>query len=156
MDWPGGGMRMTAILPSSAFRPDLPQAAAPAPTPSAPETRRRGRLLVVEDEALIAMAICQDLASLGWDIVGPASPGEDARRLIGAGALPDAAVLDINLDGKLVYPLAEWLRTQSVPFVFCSGYEQDSHPAFDGSPRVRKPVDILMLDSELRRAREAA
>ena len=101
--------------------------------------------------------ICQDLACLGWDIVGPAATVDEAWRLIRAAPLPDAAVLDVNLAGKLVYPLAEWLHARSVPFVFCSGYEQlESNPAYDHWPRVRKPVDIQVLDSELRRAGKAA
>jgi len=66
-------------------------------------------------------------------------------------------VLDVNLGGELVYPLAEWLRAQRVPFVFCSGYEHlETHSAYDQWPRVRKPVDIQLLDSELLRVRKAA
>jgi CheY-like chemotaxis protein len=74
-----------------------------------------------------------------------------------ATALPDAAVLDINLAGKLVYPLADLLRSQQVPMVFCSGYEQlESNSAYDVLPHLRKPVDVQLLDNVLRRAREAA
>jgi hypothetical protein len=76
---------------------------------------------------------------------------------MGDGALPDAAVLDVNLAGKPVYPLAEWLQANRVPFVFCSGYEQlEGHPTYESWPRVRKPVDIKALDGELRRIRQAA
>lgn len=71
--------------------------------------------------------------------------------------MPDAAVLDVNLAGQPVYPLAEWLQSRRVPFVFCSGYEQlENHSAYEAWPRVRKPVDIQALDGELRRARRAA
>ena len=159
ISWPVGGMRMVAILPSSAYRPDHPGGAAATGSvlASAAETPRRGRLLVVEDETLIAMAICQDLASFGWDIIGPAATVDEAFRLLGGAPLPDAAVLDVNLGGKLVYPLAEWLQTKNVPLVFCSGYEQlESHSDFDRWPRVHKPVDIQALDKELRRVSEPA
>ncbi len=159
MDWPTSGMQLVATLPAWAYRPDVTASPGSAVglTPGAHDIiRRRGRLLVVEDESLIAMAVCQDLASLGWEIVGPAATIEEARRLIEDG-LPDAAVLDVNLAGKPVYPLAEWLQANAVPFVFCSGYEQlEDYPAYETWPRVRKPVDIHALDGELRKMREAA
>lgn len=157
--WPASGMRLVATLPPSAYRHDLsttPIKADELAPPQLPRARR-GRLLVVEDESLIAMAISQDLALLGWEVVGPAASIEEARRLIHETSLPDAAVLDVNLAGKLVYPLAEWLQSQKVPFVFCSGYEQlESHSGYEDWPRLRKPVNIDLLDDELRRARHAA
>lgn len=157
--WPASGLRVGITLPPAAYRADL------APTPASTQivqalrearTPGPGRLLVVEDEPLIAMALAQDLSKLGWDIVGPAATVDEALRLV-ADTPPDAAVLDVNLGGELVYPIAEWLRDRKVPFVFCSGYEHlDTHSAYDQWPRVRKPVDIQLLDSELRRARKAA
>lgn len=159
IDWPADGMRLTATLPPAAYRAELAPVASSVKVVEALRQARlpgRGRLLVVEDEALIAMAIARDLSQLGWDIVGPAATVEEARRLL-VGQLPDAAVLDVNLGGELVYPLAEWLRAQGVPFVFCSGYEHlETHSAYDHWPRVRKPVDIQLLDSELLRVRKAA
>jgi len=158
--WPTSGMQLIATLPSSTYRFDHPPSPAEAASESVSEdvpTLRRGRLLVVEDETLIAMAVSRDLASLGWDIIGPAATVEEARQLMHRTPLPDAAVLDVNLAGKLVYPLAEWLQAKRVPFVFCSGYEQlEDYPAYERCPRVRKPVDIRLLDGELIRAREAA
>ncbi|ODT89634.1 PAS domain S-box protein [Phenylobacterium sp. SCN 70-31] len=160
IQWPATGMRLTAILPQAAHRSELSGAGSVSPEAAddvVGASPRRGRLLVVEDEALVAMAVAQDLTNLGWDILGPAASIEEAHRLLTAGPLPDAAVLDVNLSGDLVYPLAEWLRAQQVPFVFCTGYEQlESHPAYEQWPRVRKPVDVQLLDTELLRAREAA
>jgi len=159
ISWPPGGMRLVATLPLKAHRHDHTAAGAAPDTaaPGALEGHGRGRLLVVEDESLIALAVCQDLASLGWKIIGPAASIDEARRLMEEGAMPDAAVLDVNLAGEPVYPLAEWLQSRQVPFVFCSGYEQlEDHPTYEAWPRVRKPVDIRALDSELRRAREPA
>jgi PAS domain S-box-containing protein len=158
--WPSTGLRLEATLPPSAFQlgaPSMAEGLGYVPVASAPASQRRGRLLVVEDEALIAMAICNDLATLGWDVIGPAASVEEARRLLQAHVLPDAAVLDVNLAGTPVYPLAEWLQAQHVPFVFCSGYEQlANHPDYDAWPRLRKPVDVHLLDRELIRARHAA
>lgn len=160
IEWPPTGLRLVATLPPTAHRPDAASGASPSGASGSLEasaSRRRGRVLIVEDESLIAMAISQDLMSLGWDIVGPAATIEEAHRLIGETALPDAAVLDVNLGGRLVYPLADWLQSRGVPFVFCSGYEQlESHPAYEAWPRVRKPVDVELLDGELRRVRKAA
>ncbi|HKP79936.1 MAG TPA: histidine kinase, partial [Phenylobacterium sp.] len=141
------------------YRPDSHASAATEPEPAARPAppRARGRLLVVEDESLIAMAVCQDLASLGWNIIGPAASIEEARLLMEDDSLPDAAVLDVNLAGQPVYPLAEWLQSKQVPFVFCSGYEQlEDHPTYEAWARIRKPVDIQALDRELRRVRQAA
>jgi CheY-like chemotaxis protein len=159
ISWPPSGMRLVAVLPLTVHRPDASGHTAPAsePTPAPVKRHGRGRLLVVEDESLIAMAVCQDLASLGWSIIGPAATIDEARRLLEEDVLPDAAVLDVNLAGQPVYPLAEWLQSKQVPFVFCSGYEQlEDHPTYEAWARVRKPVDIHALDRELRRAREAA
>lgn len=156
IDWPANGMRLVANLPLSAYGADPGARSAGPAEASAPAAGGRGRLLVVEDESLIAMALCQDLEKLGWSIIGPAATIEEARGLLGQG-MPDAAVLDVNLAGQPVYPLAEWLQSKGVPFVFCSGYEQlDDHPTYEAWPRVRKPVDIGTLDGELQRAREAA
>ncbi len=159
IDWPVGGMQLVATLPAAAYKAELsppPSSAAIVRALDEARLSRRGKLIVVEDETLIAMALAKDLAGLGWDIVGPATTIEEARRLM-ADSLPDAAVLDVNLSGELVYPLAEWLKENRVPFVFCSGYEQlETHTAYDQWPRVRKPVDVHLLDSELLRARRAA
>ncbi|WP_296596706.1 PAS domain S-box protein [Phenylobacterium sp.] len=160
LQWPRGGLRLVATLPPQAHRPDRMNPATQAAGPLSPALEtgsRRGRLLVVEDEALIAMAVANDLSRLGWDIIGPAATVEEARALLERGGLPDAAVLDVNLGGELVYPLAEWLRAQKVPFVFCSGYEQlEGGAAYEQWPRLRKPVDVQLLDSELLRMGKAA
>lgn len=157
--WPTNGMSVVVTLPPAAYRVELSPMPDSAKVVQALRESRlpsRGRLLVVEDEPLIAMALAQDLTKLGWDIVGPAATVEEARRLL-ADTLPDVAVLDVNLGGELVYPLAEWLGAQEVPFVFCSGYEHlETQSAYDQWPRVRKPVDVQLLDSELRRVRKAA
>ncbi len=156
--WPMGGVRLIATLPSSVYRSEPHRAASVVKEdePKAPMIDTTGRLLVVEDEALIAMELCKDLGQLGWEIIGPASTIEEALRLIDGGLLPDAAVLDVNLCGQPVYPLAERLQALGVPFVFCTGYQQLDHQGFFSSPIVRKPVNIGILDQELRRLGRAA
>ena len=157
IEWAETGVRLAVQVPATAFRLDA-QAHGAAQVTDRPSgaSASRHRLLVVEDEALIAMELCAGLASLGWEIVGPAATVEEAKRVL-AGTLPDAAALDVNLGGKLVYPLADWLHEQGVPFVFCTGYERlEDNDRYRDWPLVRKPVNIALLDGELRRIREAA
>ena len=158
MRWPMRGLQLVATFPSSIYRLDTPGARPVAESPpAAPAAGRAGRLLVVEDESLIALELCQGLMSLGWEIVGPAATVSEAMPLIDASDPVDAAVLDVNLGGSLVYPLAERLQSLGVPFVFCTGYQQlDDHRRFLSAPIVRKPVEITHLDRELRRLSSAA
>ncbi|UIY29338.1 response regulator [Neorhizobium galegae] len=98
------------------------------------------------------MELCNELESRGWEIVGPAATTDEAMRLVGGSQLPDVAVLDVNLGGKPVYPFAEWLQTHGVPFLFCTGYEQlDDHHSFRSRTTIRKPVNMTLLEGELRR-----
>ena len=154
--WIPSGMTLILTLPPSAYRPEGPAIEVATADPGEKAPPRAGRLLVVEDEALIAMALARDLDAMGWEIVGPAGSLDEALSLLERDGLPDAAVLDINLAGKLVYPVADRLRAHRVPFVFCSGYEQlEANSPFESSPRLRKPVDVQLLDTTLRRVRAA-
>jgi len=156
--WPKEGLRLVATLPPTMYRADTSRRpAAGKPVVELAKDRIVGRLLVVEDETLIAMELCKDLRTLGWEIVGPAATVDEALRLIAEAPLPDAAVLDVNLGGKLVYPLAEVLESKGVPFVFCTGYQQlDDHEHYRTWPLVRKPVSVQLLNNELRRFKAAA
>ena len=158
INWPVAGLQFKATLPPKTFRVEAanPTRGVEGALGDARPAQVAGRVLIVEDEALIAMELSGDLSALGWEIVGPAATIEEARRLI-EDALPDIAVLDVNLSGELVYPLAEFLAASGVPFVFCTGYEdlQDAEQ-FRAVPVVRKPVSVPVLNGHLRRAREAA
>lgn len=79
------------------------------------------RILVVDDEPLVAMLVEDLLTDVGAQVVGPAATLSAGQDRLAAGA-PDGAVLDVNLDGVLVYPLAEALAQANVPFVFVTGY----------------------------------
>ena len=83
------------------------------------------RILIVEDEAMIALLIQDVLEEIGSVIVGPASRIPAALDLIAAEAV-DLAVLDLNLAGQPVYPVAEVLADRGIPFVFITGYGQVS------------------------------
>jgi DNA-binding response OmpR family regulator len=109
------------------------------------------RVLVVEDEAIIALAIEDMLAELGFEVVGPALTLSEAERLASVEAL-DAAVLDINLDGKSSEPVARALCDRRIPFCFSTGYESADVPGgFEAVPLLRKPYRSESLGSVLHR-----
>jgi len=110
------------------------------------------RVLVVEDEYLVALLLEEDLRAAGCAIAGPHTSFAAAR----AAALSepvDLAILDVNLNGEMVYPLAEELAGRGVPLVFLSGYDVGHFPErFKGAPRVGKPHDRTALLREIARA----
>jgi CheY-like chemotaxis protein len=107
---------------------------------------RGRRLLVVEDEYLIAADLALALDDGGAEVVGPAGSVEDALELIAAQSPLDAAVLDINLGNERAYPIADALRERGVPFIFATGYDPWIIPqAYRDVPRCNKPVDLRVL-----------
>jgi CheY-like chemotaxis protein len=116
---------------------------------------RNRRLLIVEDDYMIAVELAQSLEALGVEVIGPAASVEDALALVEQeGGRMDGAVLDINLRGRRVYPVAEALTARGVPFVFATGYDAMMIPEdYAGVPRCEKPVDKELLARMLARAR---
>jgi CheY-like chemotaxis protein len=114
-----------------------------------------GRLvLVVEDEFLIAMDLEQLLRRHGWRVLGPAATVAAALRLL-RGAMPDVALLDVNLGGELVTPVAAELRARGVPFVLASAYDRLGllrDAVLAAAPNVGKPTDERRLLAALARA----
>jgi PAS domain S-box-containing protein len=103
------------------------------------------RVMVVEDEALVAMVLGDHLTELGFSVVGPHSRVADAIAAI-KGEDIDAAVLDVNLGGELVYPVADLLATRGVPFIFVTGYGLESiDRRFANIHVLQKPVERDML-----------
>jgi CheY-like chemotaxis protein len=101
------------------------------------------RILVVEDEYMIADEICDGLADAGATVVGPAATREDAVGLIESGPVIDCALLDLNLRGEPAYPIADLLMQRGTPFVFTTGYDLSSIPSrYTHVPRCEKPVSI--------------
>jgi CheY-like chemotaxis protein len=88
---------------------------------------RGKRILVVEDEPLVAMDIVASLEAAGCDVIGPAGTLAKGRELIASGQL-DAALLDANLAGYPVDELAAALTQQKVPFAFVTGYGREALP----------------------------
>jgi CheY-like chemotaxis protein len=97
------------------------------------------RVLVVEDEELISLMLVDVLEELGAAVVGPAASVPDALRLVEQGGMT-AALLDLSLRGETVYPVADQLAAQGVPYVFITGYGQGHLAARHGhAPVLTKP-----------------
>jgi CheY-like chemotaxis protein len=104
------------------------------------------RVLLVEDEYLLAARVADEFGQLGVEAVGPAASVEQALELVEHGGHLDAAVLDINLRGDVVYPVADALRARGVPFVFMTGYEQQPIPGgVQERGAFRKPIDPALV-----------
>ena len=111
-------------------------------SPGRTGTLANRHVLVVEDEYFIADEMARALKKLGAEVLGPVPTKDKALALVSSDQPIDAAVLDINLRRETVFPVADALRQQGVPFVFATGYAQGSVPAaYEGVPRWEKPFD---------------
>jgi two-component sensor histidine kinase len=155
------GVRAILIAGPSAIAAEA--AGAPA-TPSAPASTAEAsngrptltgqasiaglRILIVEDALLLALELEAGLAEAGASVAGSAADVEEGLRMA---KLPlDAAVLDANLNGESVLPVAEALAARGVPFVFATGYG-DSKFAPQGfdAPLIKKPYDVTQIAAAL-------
>lgn len=108
------------------------------------------RVLLVEDQMIVAMQIEDMLHAAGCEVVGPVGTLQAAITLAHAEAL-DAAVLDINLDGEKVYPAAEELQARGIPFILATGYGESTLPEkWRNQPRLNKPYRREQLEQLLR------
>ena len=112
--------------------------------------KQRCRVLVVEDEPMIAMLVEDMVVDFGSEVVGPAAGMEEALSLARQANL-DAAILDINVGGKVIFPVADVLRERGIPLIFASGYGSDAlPPRFLDSPTLPKPFSYRSLSEALR------
>ncbi len=104
------------------------------------------RVLLVEDEVIVAMTMNDMLTDLGYSVQGPLGRLSDAF----ASAMtqpPDVAILDVNLNGEMIYPLAEFLMEKKVPVLLVTGYGADGiDRRFARLPLLQKPLDRHMLE----------
>ena len=106
-------------------------------------------ILVVEDSGLIASRIVQILQAAGYGVAGSIATLSTALTVVGRPGPLDAVMLDIDLRGEPVYPLAEKLQERGVPFLFLTGFEPLAIPdRWRDAPRIEKPFEA----EELRRA----
>lgn len=113
--------------------------------------RRKPRILLVEDELLIALSVGDMLSELGYAVAGPVARLDEA--LAHARNEPlDGALLDVSLGRDEVFPVAEVLAARGVPFVFASGYNGAALPdRFRGRPHLQKPFSVRQLKAALAR-----
>ena len=102
------------------------------------------RILVVEDEALIALSIEQTLRDFGCTVVALAMHIDDALLIAQSGDV-DAAMLDVNVGGREVFPVADVLIRRRIPVLFATGYGAEAlRSDLRGRPIIRKPFQLFM------------
>ena len=101
------------------------------------------RVLVVEDDYMLALTLCERLERDGAVVIGPAGSVAEALALLDAEAAPDSAILDTHLEDEESYPLADVLLSRRIPFVLATNSEAWMIPsAYLSHPRTEKPVDL--------------
>jgi CheY-like chemotaxis protein len=103
------------------------------------------RILLVEDEVLVALALEDMLIEMGCEVVGPAHSVSEALKLVDSLEI-DGAILDVNLSGQRVYPVADVLAARHIPFVFVTGYGSAGLRDLDRNrPVLQKPYRANLL-----------
>jgi len=114
------------------------------------------RVLVVEDEMLVSMVLEGMLDDFGCVVAASAPTVDDALSAIDAQYPLDAAILDVNLGGEKVFPVADDLGSRGVPFLFCTGYgPADLADRYPGRPLLFKPYQAADLAAAIQAARLA-
>jgi two-component sensor histidine kinase len=158
-DWRPSGLRCTLTVPrGDGMELDQYDRTAAVKTiglngaQALPETAKN-RVLLVEDEALIGMMMVDILAELGYSVIGPVTNVAEATAAAERRDF-DNAILDINLRGELVYPVADILISNGVPFLFVTGYSAERiDKRYANIPILQKPLQKKELQSAFAKAR---
>lgn len=111
-------------------------------------------VFVIEDESLVLVNLEDMLEEMGCSLVGPAMRLDQAEAMLEQASGADVAVLDVNIGGQPVFPLAEKLAARGVPLVLATGYGRDGLPeAWRDATVLGKPYTFDDLASALRRAK---
>jgi DNA-binding NtrC family response regulator len=103
------------------------------------------RVMIVEDEFLLALSLEEDLMTAGAIVVGPFATLPEAMQAIDKESF-DVAILDINLNGEMSYPAADALIERGAPFILLSGYAATGLPErFRAFRQLPKPYDVARL-----------
>jgi two-component sensor histidine kinase/DNA-binding response OmpR family regulator len=146
-DWRPEGLCCTIML---AYKLDAGGAVDDAQVDLVPTRPRACRVLVVEDEPLVGMLTSELLDQMGYAVVGPVPSLSQALRAANEFDF-EGAVLDVNLGGELVFPLADILSERQIPFVFLTGYEKDVVVnGYRSRPTLQKPIAAEELEAILR------
>jgi len=151
LDWRDDGLRCEFVIAREKVvrSPDVPNIsqpfaaknAAPKPVP----VPLGKRILLAEDEILVGMMVREMLTELGFIVVGPVTTLGAVLAAAKNEAL-DGAVLDVNLGGELIYPVAQALAARGIPFIFVTGYDRDDiDKDYAYAPVLRKPIELHML-----------
>ena len=146
-DWRREGVRCTLTMPLSSRERLLRDSSSKPTVGKTPDAVQRpgNRVLLVEDESLVAMMMGEALRELGYSVIGPCATAAEAAATIDSTDV-NAAILDVNLDGQLVYPVAELLAAREIPFAFITGYGEESlSPRYANVPVLQKPIDRRAL-----------
>ncbi len=156
VSYPRDGVRAHITADRTALADPTPKTAEPAPpsTRGVPASIPTGalsdgggvaglNLIIVEDSTLLALELEAGLTEAGAVVIGAAGDVDEAL-LLAEGRL-DAAILDVNLNGRLVTPVAERLAARGIPFVFATGYGERGAPEGFDAPIVRKPYTIQQI-----------
>jgi CheY-like chemotaxis protein len=107
------------------------------------------RVLLAEDEFLIALAVAEELEAKGCTVLGPFQNIAAACAAATAESF-DFALLDINMNGEMAYSVADAVAARQIPFVFLSGYNASTLPErFHAVPTISKPCDPAILTKKL-------
>ena len=114
------------------------------PTEDTPLSGRR--IMVVEDEYILAMELERVLLEVGCEVIGPFPSNERALAAL-TRTQPEAVLLDLNLDDRTTEPVARALAARGIPFVVVTGYNRSfmTDPVFQDVPMVPKPLEIRVL-----------
>jgi PAS domain S-box-containing protein len=143
--WNPAGLRIRMVLPRDYFATNGIVSSTPAilkPANDEPQRQLPGaRVLLLEDEALTAIAMAQAVEAAGYQVLGPVGRVQDAIDMAQT-TRSDAAVLDVNLLGQRSFPIARTLNAMGVPFLFCTGYNSlnDADESLKQAPVLTKPV----------------
>lgn len=117
------------------------------------QTLSERRILIVEDEYLLAEDLQGELTDAGAVVVGMASNVTDALEIISSEGELDAAVLDVNLGGTPVFPVADRLLDKGIPFVLTTGYDASAIPQrFRDVLRCEKPFHVKAVVRSIEQA----
>jgi len=156
-DWRPKGLQCTLTIPrsdGSEEHPNDTSAGIPKRIPEGIDLSReseRSRVLLVEDEALIGLMMVDILEELGFSVLGPVTNVTEAAMAANQGNF-DYAILDINLKGELVYPVADILLASNLPFLFVTGYSTERvDNRYAQIPIIQKPLQKQDLQSAFAR-----
>lgn len=105
---------------------------------------QRKRLLIVEDESLVALTMADQIAELGYAVAGPACTMSEARQLADTAAI-DGALLDLNMNGVLSHEIADILSRREIPFMFITGYVKPPVGVYKNIHVLQKPFKLIDL-----------